>query len=281
MAKSPQIAYCAALLLASCQSGPQLSDSWSTLEVSSQFDVEYIGELRAQPAARMMSVEPPKGLGLGHPSGILDAGMAKPPQQWAVHLELVQMSIQALNKLLPGAFPGGGPVQGGKVKQAEFRQALEAMTLAQDGIQLSSPSVLCNGGEHAWMTMLQQSAFLNGFEYKRGLGSLVVDPEVSVFHSGLAVGLLPDQSAIAGEASLEFDITMTDLLKMNEVKASFPNQAGPLGIQVPVYSQQVLKGSVHLAADEVAYLPYLYTNEGEMMMVFLHVESVGGVQIGL
>jgi hypothetical protein len=267
-------ALCAAFFLSACQSSPNLSDSWSTVEIGDRFEVSYSGELRAQPSARMGGMPPADGL----QSGILDAGMAKPPQQWVVHLELVQMSRAAVDKLLPGAFPPGGPIEGGRLNRTEFQHAFDAMIEAKDAVNLSSPTVLCNGGEHAWVTMLQQNAFINGFEYKRALGALIADPEVGVFHSGLAVGLLPSQSAFANKALLKFDLTLTDLLEMDTITAEFPRETAPLSLQVPVFSEQTLSGEVHLAADEAAFLPYFYTTDDQLMMIFITAESVGEVQ---
>ncbi len=269
------LALAATLLLGACQSGPALSDSWSTLEYDGRFEVEYAGELRAQPAARMAEMPPADGLTGGHPSGILDAGTKQPPKQWVVHLELVQMSIHAVNKLLPGAFVPGEAILGGKVSKADFEAAFEAMTEAEDAISLSSPTVLCNGGEQAWVTMLQQNAFINGFEYKRALGSVIADPEVGVFHSGLAVGLLPDQSAFANQTLVKFDLTLTDLLDMDTITAEFPRATAPLSLQVPVFSEQIIRGEVNLHADEAAFLPYFYTTDDQLMVVFLTAEPVG------
>lgn len=283
--KNPPVAaltaLCAALFLGSCQSGHQLSDSWSTLEYGDRFVVEYIGELRAQPAARMSDAPPADGFSSSNPPGILEAGSAKPPRQWVVHLELVQLTREAVDKLLPGAFTPGETLQGGKLNREQLEGTLQKMVEAEDAIPLSTPTVTCNGGEQAWVTMLQQNAFITGFGYKRALGALIADPEVGVFHSGLAVGLLPDQSPLAGETNLQFDLTLTDLLHLNTVTTEFPRATAPLSIQVPVFSEQVLRGEVNLEADEAAFLPYFYTTDDQLMMVFVTAEPIGKGQAPL
>ncbi len=271
-------ALCAALFLSACQSGPQLSDTWSSLEYGGRFEVEYEGGLWAQPSGRMGQMAPAKGLPAGSPTGILEAASTKPPQQWVVHLELVQMPREAVNKLLPGAFPFGEEILGGKVAKVEFEETLRAMTEAGDAVSLSSPTIVSNGGEQAWVTMLQQNAFISGFGYMFVPGGVLADPEVDVFHSGIAVGLLPNQSAFTDQAEVQFDLTLTDLLEMDTITAEWPQTFASLSIQVPVFSEQSLRGTVHISADEAAFLPYFVTADNQLMMVFLTAESVGKAQ---
>lgn len=269
-------ALCAALFLGSCQSGPQLSDTWSALEFHSPFEVEYSGELRAHPLSDGDGSGPFQAVKGEQAGGILDAGMSKPPQQFVIRAWLYQMSDPAVQRLLPNALPGGSPnLRGGKINREKFDLTLEAMTEAGDGQNVSTPSIICNEAEQAWVTLVQQTAYLEGFTYKRAPNTVIADPEVGVFHSGIALGAIPAHSALAGEASIEFNLTMSDLLDMETVTAEFPRNTAPLSMQVPVFSQQNLRGQVNLAPDEVAFLPYFYTTDGQRLMIFLSIEAIG------
>lgn len=258
----------ALLLLAAtaCQStAPQLSDSWGALPVLDRVEIEYRGSLRCSNDAGLKIPE----------FEYVDVKEGKTPPAWMIQVGVFDTSQQGVHRLIGNsAMTANNQLSGGVVALEEMQRTLGAMVDAGDATLVNEPRLVVFEGSRASMTVANQTAFVDHFDLERTSSASLMDPEIGVFMSGLLIDMVPQGRNGDGKLELEFRLTLSELLEMNEVESRAPISGSSLTLQVPVFMRQDLNGLLTLADDEAIVLPVLYGEGNQRLLIVVHAKSV-------
>jgi hypothetical protein len=258
----------ALLLLAAtaCQSTtPELSDSWGALPVLDRVEIEYRGSLRTTGDAGLKIPE----------FEYVDVSAGTTPPAWMIQVSVFDTSQQGVHRLIgESAMTENNQLSGGVVSLEEMKRTLGAMVDAGDAALINEPRLVVFEGSRASMTVANQTAFIDHFDFERTPTSILMDPEIGVFMSGLLIDMVPQGRNDDGKLELEFHLTLSELIEMNEVESSYPFGGAPLTIQVPVFMRQDLNGLLTMSEDQAVVLPVLYAEGNRRLLIVVHAKSV-------
>jgi hypothetical protein len=258
----------ALLLLAAtaCQSTtPELSDSWGALPVLDRVEIEYRGSLRTTGDAGLKIPE----------FEYVDVSAGTTPPAWMIQVSVFDTSQQGVHRLIgESAMTENNQLSGGVVSLEEMQRTLGAMVDAGDAALINEPRLVVFEGSRASMTVANQTAFIDHFDFERTPTSILMDPEIGVFMSGLLIDMVPQGRNDDGKLELEFHLTLSELIEMNEVESSYPLGGGSLTIQVPVFMRQDLNGLLTMSKDQAVVLPVLYAEGNRRLLIVVHAKSV-------
>jgi hypothetical protein len=257
----------ALLLLAAtaCQSAaPDLSDSWGALPVLDRVEIEYRGSLRTTGDAGLKIPE----------FEYVDVSEGTTPPAWMIQVGVFETTTQGVHRLIgDSAMTENNQLSGGVVSLEEMQRTLGAMVDAGDSTLVNEPRLVVYEGSRASMTVANQTAFIDHFDFEPTPSSILMDPEIGVFMSGLLIDMVPQGRNADGKLELEFHLTLSELIEMNEVESSYP-----LGVsftmQVPVFMRQDLRGLLTMSEDQAVVLPVLYGEGNQRLLIVVHAKSV-------
>jgi hypothetical protein len=258
----------ALLLLAAtaCQSTtPELSDSWGALPIHDRIEVEYHGSLRANPSASMKIEEFTNEL----------IGADDERGSWSIKVGVIETTASAVHKLLgEGVLGGNGNLSAVVVSNDEMQSTIAQLIESGDGSMLSEPQMMVYEGTRASMTIANQTAFIDHFDFEAGPDSFLMGPEVGVFLDGFMMDMIPHGLDEAGDASLQFKITWSVLVEMQEVESDYPLGGASITIQVPVFMRQDVSGQLAMGPEEAVVLPVLYGKGDQRLLVIVRVDPM-------
>jgi len=253
--------------LASCQQNEPLADTWGALPILDRVEVEYFGTLNTQ-AADGLEIPEFDALNLS------DEELRNTPQ-WMVQTRMISLKERAVARLLGGSsMLEGDALSGGVVDAQLAEEVIDALIEAGDGTEVNAPRVLVMEGQRGTLTILNQVAYVEHFNFARTPTSLIGDPEIEVFGSGILLDVRPlgyDENELG---LLSFSLTWSELLEMSEVEGSFPYGASPVTIQVPVYARQDLKGQLRSDTGQAVLLPVLYGADEQCVLIVVEFMRV-------
>jgi hypothetical protein len=245
---------------ASCRTTPELS-ALEPLAVGAALEVEY--ESSVAYAGDFTAAEEPW------------SGLAEPaPGSHAIDVlvEIVSLPRAAAERLFDGAPRelGGWRVerQGAETRLAE---------LVDSGIAESvADSRMCVfAGQSAFISVLNQIAFISSFEVEKSADTLIADPVVGVLQDGILACLRPTR-ATDGTLSLALELSMTDVeLPIQDAEVRIPGSVHPVTLQLPIASRQVLRTTFGLTPGECAVLSGLApADPGRRLLAFVTAEPL-------
>lgn len=252
------------LAATACQStSPQLSDSWGALPILDRMEVEYHGSLRAN-SSRAMKIEEFSN------EGFEDAGDRG---SWTIRVGVVETSAQAVHKLFgDGVLDEDGNSTAGLVSHEAMQSTIAELIDSGDGVMFSEPKMLVYEGTRASMTVANQTAFIDHFDFEPTPSSILMDPEIGVFLDGFLIDMIPHGLDDAGDARLEFKMTWSVLVEMQEVESDYPLGGQSVTIQVPVFMRQDVAGQIAMGPEEAVILPVLYGQDNQRLLVIVRVD---------
>ena len=254
------------LAATACQSTtPQLSDNWGALPILDRVEVEYRGSVRvsADDAMKIPDFEA---------TAVEDVESAR---AWQVRAGFVELSSQAVARLVGNSVMTEGQKWGaGIVSLEEMQQTISSLIESGDGVMISDPSMVVHEGTRATVTIANQTAFVDHFDFEPTPESILMDPEVGAFLDGLLLDVRPLGIDDKGRARVEVGVTWSELIEMQEVETDYPLDGLSVTMQVPVFMRQDLNGLVGMGPDQAVVLPVLYGDQGKRMLVILRVDVV-------
>ena len=254
------------LAATACQSTtPQLSDDWGALPILDRVEIEYRGSLRvsADDAMKIPDFEQPF---------VEDLESAP---AWQVRAGFIQLSSTAVARLVGNSLMTEGQKWGaGIVDLKQMQQTVGSLIDAGDGVMISDPDMLVAEGTRATLTIANQTAFIDYFDFQPTPGAILMDPEIGVFMDGLLLDVSPLGIGEDGRAQIEVGVTLSELFEMQEIESEYPVDGQSITLQVPVFMRQDLHGRVSMGPEQAVVLPVLYGDGDRRMLVILRVDLV-------
>lgn len=254
------------LAATACQSTtPQLSDGWGALPILDRVEFEYRGSVRvsADDAMKIPDFEA---------TAVEDVENA---QAWQVRAGFFELSNVAVARLIGNSLmTEGGTWGGGLVDLGEMQRTMGSLIDSGDGEVVSDPAMIVYEGTRATVTIANQTAFVDHFEFEPTPGSILMDPEVGVFLDGLLLDVRPLGVDENNMARVEVHVTWSELIDMKEVESDYPLRGQSITMQVPVFMRQDLSGVVGMGPDQAVVMPVLYGDDGKRLLVILRVDMV-------
>ena len=255
------------LLLAAtaCQTtAPELSDSWGALPVLDRVEIEYRGSVRTTGDAGLKIPE----------FEYIDVSERTTPPAWMIQVGVFETTQQGVHRLIgESAMTENNQLSGGVVSLEQMQRTLGAMVDANDATLVNEPRLVVYEGTRASMTVANQTAFIDHFNFERTPSAALMDPEIGVFMSGLLIDMVPQGRNADGKLELDFRLTLSELIEMNEVESSYPLGVA-FTIQVPVFMRQDLNGLLTMSEDQAVVLPVLYCEGDQRLLIVVHAKSV-------
>lgn len=263
------------LAAVSCQTQTQLSDSWGSLPVLDRVEVAYHGALLANAD---------QGLSQHTLSGNVqpeddDPGLV---HEWNIKMGFIETSSEAVARLFGEQDDTSELSRGARVIPHELmKQTLAALVDSGDGVMISDPSMRVLGKTRATMSILNQTAFVDHFNFEVAENAVLVDPEVEVFADGLMVDVIPQDLDKEGKAQLQFHIACSELVEMHELKSAYPYRGQAVTLQVPLFMRQDLSGTIRMGPDEAVALPVMLGENGRRLLIFIRLDRMEGEPVDL
>lgn len=257
------------LAATACQSTTQTTESWNPLPVLDRIEVEYRGSLRVSADDGMKIPE----------FDSFDVESADAPDTWQISVGVLETNAVVVRSLIGESVMTEGNSWGaGVVPLAALQESLGEVLATGAGTELSSPKLLVFTGQRATMTIANQTAFIDHFDFEPTPHSVLMDPEIGVFMDGFLMDVVPHGEDEDGHAQLEFRLTLAELVQMKEIESDYPLQGQSITIQVPVFMRQDLSGQLAMKPDQAVVLPVLYGDGLRRLLVVVRIEKVEGVQ---
>ena len=180
---------------------------------------------------------------------------------WAVDVSVFEVAEDGA----AGAVLGGRTGLGGVVVAAdEWRAVLEREEADERLLGLHHPSVSVFDGQEGQVLIVNQRAFVSGFDLRASAVEFIADPRVDVFSSGVSVRMTPERME-DGRAQLALEVDSRESLGIEEVAASFGTTA-PVEFQVPIARADTWTADAEIGDGQVAVLGPLRTSRGAMIV---------------
>jgi hypothetical protein len=194
---------------------------------------------------------------------------------WSIKVGVIETTASAVHKLLgEGVLGGNGSLSAGVVSNDEMQSTIAQLIESGDGVMFSEPKMMVYEGTRASMSVANQTAFIDHFDFEAGPSSFLMDPEVGVFLDGYLMDMIPQGLDEAGDASLQFKITWSVLVEMQEIESDYPLRGTSITIQVPVFMRQDISGQLAMGPDEAVVLPVLYGKDDQRWLVVVRVDPM-------
>ena len=201
------------------------------------------------------------------------------PDTWQIRVGVLETQAPVVHSLIGESVMAEGDSWGaGVVPLAALQASLGEVLSTGAGVEISSPKLLVFTGQRATMTIANQMAFIDHFEFEPSPLSVLMDPEIGVFMDGFLMDVVPHGEDEQGRAQLEFRLTLAELVEMQEIESDYPLQGQSITMQVPVFMRQDLSGQLAMKADQAVVLPVLYGDDLRRILVVVQIEKVEGVQ---
>lgn len=262
------------LALTACQSTTsQLSDDWGALPILDRVEVEYRGSVRVASSDGMTIPET-----LNDGVTVEDLENA---ESWQVRAGFVELSREAVARLIGDSLMTEGHTWGaGTVSLEQMQETIRDLIDSGDGVLVSDPHMVVHEGTHAALTIANQTAFIDHFDFEPSPESILMDPEIGVFLDGILLDVCPLGVDENGRALVEVKVTWSELIEMHEIETDYPLNAQSITMQVPLFMRQDLNGLVSMGPDQAVVLPVLYGDDGQRMLVILRVDLVDEMTVG-
>lgn len=244
------------LALGACQSTPDLLEvgQFQTVEL---FSVEYRGWLRADAVGLVRDPEVPSAM-----------------DETNADLRQVQLRTRILT-LDPRVARHLAPAQGGAVLDGPVAQALLDRLLDEGtATEFASPVLVVADGQIADLMVINQVAYLSGFDLLAAPGGLMVDPSVGVCSEGSRLQVQPELLA-NGAVRLDFAFEMVELLRQAEVGLDSEGSSllnAEVTMQVPVFAHQSWSAQADFGVEQGLVLPAIHlagADHALLVVVFL------------
>jgi len=249
-----------ALALASCASAPE-RPGLPGLVHQGNFPVEYRAQLR--------SVNPLDGL--------LDQG---PFIQGDGDEEIVEVActIVSLDREAAEELTGWA-IDRPHAWSTTRKAAYEFTEAAQDarGAEVVSEQLLAlYDGQTGYVTVLNQIAYIEGFDVEYGEHQTIADPSIGVATDGVVLTLRTELLPEMEKTALDVSLQIADLERpIHVVEAQLPGMLTPVSIQQPVCSSQTMNAAVEIGPEEclvlVAHHP---KSPGSFLFAFLTADPL-------
>jgi len=160
---------------------------------------------------------------------------------------------------------GGATGLGGAVVAAdEWRAVLDREEAGGRLFGLHHPSVSVFDGQEGQVLIVNQRAFVSGFDLRASAAEFIADPRVDVFSSGVSVRMTPERMA-DGRSRLALEVDSRESLGIEEVRTSFGTTA-PIEFQVPIARADTWTAEAEVTGGQVALVGPLRTGRGAMIV---------------
>lgn len=154
-----------------------------------------------------------------------------------------------------------------RVDRPALEEALDPLVASGAIEQVSAPRLMVLDGQRGSIAIVNQSAYIEGFDVRADAGVLLADPVVGIAEEGVMLlarpWVRPD-----GDVDLHLEITSIELEDpIEDRQVLVPGARSPVSVQLPISSLQRLTSVAPLSGDEclvVGCLP-----EGDDAFVFV------------
>lgn len=149
--------------------------------------------------------------------------------------------------------------------------SMDASELADSGVAglnlISAPRLSVMEGQSGTITILNQVAYISGFELSGKDDTRIADPVIDVMQEGIVLGLRA-QSVDADRMNLSLDLALVDLVKPIQTQQISLGGA-PVTIQTPVVYTQRMKGQGKVAESNVLVLTGMADRDNGVYVVLI------------
>ena len=131
----------------------------------------------------------------------------------------------------------------------------------------SAPRLSVMEGQSGTITILNQVAYISGFELSGKESTRIADPVIDVMQEGIVLGLRA-QSSDEKRMDLSLDLALVDLVKPIQTQEISLGGA-PVTIQTPVVYTQRMKGQGNVAESKVLVLTGMADREDGVYIVLI------------
>lgn len=238
------------------------------IEVLGRFDVEHSGRVgvfggERWPAGELVpeDVDAWGQAAVGGRARRVARGQDEGAPDWAVDVALYGAGGDAGTAGLLGMGTGLGGVV---VSAAEWRAVLDGAEANGELFGLHHPSVSVFDGQEGQVLIVNQRAFVSGFDLKASAAEFIADPRVEVFSSGVTVRMTPVRTE-DGVARLTLEVDSREALGIETIETAFGTTA-PIEFQVPIARADTWTAAPEIGDDEVALVGPLRTSRGAMIV---------------
>lgn len=169
----------------------------------------------------------------------------------------LQVDCLSLDYDVVGELTGWSPAHGRAFTTGSDQVArlLETSESVHGVARIASPMLVLLEDQRGHVAVVNQTAYVSGFEVLVQDAVSIADPQVDVFNDGLLVEVRGRLTEDDERVALDVAVTMSDLRKpIPEFQTELFGHGAPVTIQQPVASSQHLETSLELAEGETLVL---------------------------